>query len=227
MSNISINKISKEARMEATSMQFASREEITPLHIHRYNTAIKRSLETKDINEDEVDGKNVTWEQFFAARNRKVEAFNNCIQSMIQKETLLQFHNPNFVIDINIEHSVKFLEKRKKEGEFNVELLTFDELKRMYEYYKKVRLGEDEVLGIIQANTDTQTKIEDIGHEEIEEANIKAIKLIELPVPVRPNQPATNCSNQILREKLQMIEAAKAFKKAGMTLTDEEEELIN
>lgn len=215
-----INQISQEGTVKHTSLQFMKAEEIIPIHIFRYNRMINLLINTKDIEESEVDGEVITWDDFWKARNTKIRAYLDCIQTLTQKEELLQFHNKEFTVEWNLEETVEIKEKVSRP---DFSKLSFDEKVELLELMKKAKLDENNLPAVIQTNEETKTDTVDVNHEVTDEVNITSIKHENV-------QEAFKASVQTdpkarLQEAIMKI-AAKKLSQAGANLDENERRLI-
>lgn len=218
-----IDTIISLATIEIKNSQFTKAKELIPIHIDRYNRQIKRLIETKEINEDEVDGEDITWEQFWNARNRKIAAYSDCINTMIQKEKLLQYHNKDFVIEYNVEETVEVRDVKPK---IDISKLTLEEQVELYQLFKKAKKDENELLSVIQTNSEAKQVTVDVEHQEVERPNVEQIKQIKLPEPPYRSPVTASDPTVKLRETLAKL-AAKRIQEVGGNLTDEEKKLLD
>lgn len=220
-SDMAIDSIMKEANAEIVSSQFSKAEEIIPIHLKRYNKNIKDALAIKEIPEDEVDGEVITWEDFYKARNRKIKAMIDALAALLQKEELLQFHNKDFVIEVNTEETIEVREKVKK---LNIHKLPLDKQIQLLNLYKKMEKKDFELTDITGTMEVDQVVTEDVEAEVVELPNVHKIEQEKLPEPIKRSSITGADPTIKLRESLQKL-AASRFKEAGGTLTDEEEKL--
>jgi hypothetical protein len=155
-------------------------------------------------------------------REKKVRAYNDAMNTLVQKEELLQYHNHDFVVDINVEHTVTLKENRPQ---YNLDMITFDEQLELMRLFKKARKDESELAGIIQAKNSEGGTV-DVTYEEFSVVpNISLIKHEALPV--ENNIQGNKRVNPTTR--LQEIHAklvARRIKEAGGHLDADEENLI-
>lgn len=222
-SSSAINTILSEANRLITEAQFSKIEEIIPIHTKRYNNEINRLIETTDFTEDDVLSGITDWEGFYKAREKKIKAFNDCVNTLVQKERLLQFHNKDFVIEYNVEHTIKEVEK--KQPKVNLKNLSHDERVMILKMIMKMKESENDILAITVTETVDKQVTVDGEAEVIEKPNIDEIKIEERPIPIEKSQVTIHDPVKRLKEHLK-IKAAEQFKQAGGTLTDDEEKLI-
>jgi hypothetical protein len=218
-----IDTIMKEANALVTSSQFSRAEEIIPIHINRYNQNAKMLIEVKDILEDEVDGETITWEAFYAARNKKIKAYDDCINTLRQKEELKQYHNKDFVIEVNTEETIEIRETRNRR--IQIEKLPYDEQVEMMEMMMESLQDENDLLAIVSKPEVEGEVTIDVEAEVVDVPNIQFIEHEKLPEPPKKSLVTAADPTVKLRESLQKL-AASRFKAAGGTLTDDEESLI-
>lgn len=210
------------ARSIIVNTNFSKAEEVIPIHVARYNNQVAKLLATRCIDISEVDGCIVTWKEYYMALEKKINAYMSAIQSLFQKETLLQYHKDDFIININTEETILIKDVKPK---IDLSKLTFDEQVELYELIKKSRQDENEIVGVIQPNKETLELIEEVKEIPAEIPNIQFIKVEQQPaLPYRSQVTAADPTVK-LRETLAR-RAAQRFKEAGGTLTAEEEKLL-
>jgi hypothetical protein len=218
-----IRTIEKHGKIKSSFQQFTSVEEIIAIHLWHYNAQVNSLMKTKDIDESKVDGEIVTWKHFYAAREKKIRAYVDCLNTLGQKEELVQLINSNLTVEINTKNSIII---KDAEPKFNVTKLTFEEQLELYEGLKEARKVGDNLISVIQANTANKNEAVEVDNLIVETPNIQQIKQVQLP-SVELKIPVTNFDPTIrLRQSLERL-AAEKFKEVGGTLTEEEEKLIN
>lgn len=220
-----IDTIISEANALITTDQFSKQQEMIPLHVERYNRQTARLAETKDGDDlpeeerDELDS-----EKYYKLRERKVRAYTGVLDTMLQKEQLLQYHREDFEININTEEEIEI----KQEETYslpNVKNLSFDEKVELYSLIKKARLSEFELSGVITVQQETTQEVtEDVQHEVVEPANVEKITTIKLPVPPERSKVTVQDPTFALREALKR-KAAMKFDKVG-NLTEDEKKYL-
>lgn len=214
------NKISREGRLINSSLQFISAEEIIPIHLFRYNQLINQLINVKEIKESEVDGSDITWDHFWEARNNKIRAYLDCIQTLIQKEELLQFHRKELKVEWNIEENILI----NQTEQYDFEKLSLDESVELLELIKLTKINEIVPVGVIQTNTASLAPNATESLIAQEKPNIELIKH-ETVTKVFETSINKNPTTR-LQETLKRI-AAEKMKEAGANLDDGEKQLIN
>jgi hypothetical protein len=218
-----LTSILQEANAQIISSQFNKAEEIIPIHVSRYNRIAKDLLATQDFDDLIEAGEDPDPDRYWALREKKERAYSDCINTIKQKEELLQFHNKDFVIEMNTEETV---EVRDAKPEIDIGELSFEEQVELYEFFKKAKKTDMELAAIVQNTSSVQQEVtEDVQHEVVEPLNIDFIKQEVLPVVEQKAKITASDPTVRLRESLHKL-AAQRFKDAGGTLTDEEEKLI-
>lgn len=216
-----IKRIKTEGTVESTTLQFDKASEIIPIHLFRYNSSINKLIKAKEIDESDVDGELITWEDFWKARNDKIRAYLNCIQTLIQKEELLQFHNKDFLIELNTKETITIKESSPK---YNFDKLTLTELIELFELMKRTKAeSKNAPIGVFHAKTATLIPEATQSSSNSEKPNIELIKQ-ETITEVFKSSLNKNPTAR-LQEVLMRISALK-LKEAGANLDEEEEQLI-
>ncbi|MBZ5859444.1 hypothetical protein [Flavihumibacter profundi] len=201
--------------------QFIQVVEVIPIHIHRYNSIIDRLLKMKDYSLDDLIRGRVDKSDYYKAKERRIRAYSDCISTMIQKEKILQYHNPGFQLEVINEK----IEVKSSKPEYDLTKLTLDEQIEVLEFIKKTKQAEYNLLSVIQGNREDQVVTEDVAAEIVETANIEQIKQKELPA--MPLQTITTFDPTAkLRESLKKIAALK-LKEIGGKLDQEEEKYLS
>lgn len=223
ISEVAINDIFSEANLILTTEQYQKSTELTAIHVTRYNATIRRLLAVEELDQDLIDSEEeggITYETWMKSREKKIKAYLQCIDTMIQKETLLQYHNKDFTLEVNIDETVEIRETKPK---FDVGKLTFEEQLELYQMIKDAKKGENEIASITEVNREQKAEVIDIDHEVVEPANIEQIKQKEIE-PEPYVSPVTAFDPTVLLRKRLKEVAAKQFQKKGAKLTDEEKE---
>jgi hypothetical protein len=215
-----VDTIMAEANSLIVNSQITKSKELIPVHIDRYNKIIKKLFEVEDGDDLIAKGEEVDSERYWKLRERKIRAYNDCINTHRQKEELLQYHKEGFIINLNTEEEVIIKETKPK---INVSKLSYEDLIKLYQFFKKARKSDNDLLAIIQANQEAEVVTEDVSHEVVEKPNIEHIKQEKLPDPPYRSPITANDPTIKLRESLQKL-AAKRFGEVG-TLTEEEKQL--
>ena len=201
--------------------EFVKAHEVIIIHLQRYNSQIKRLLEVCDYTEADLLSGHVSQNQFFKAREAKIRAYSDCINTIIQKEKLLQFHNSGFEIEVIHEK----VEIRSTRSGYDISRLCLEEQVELYELMKKAKKSSNEIAAI-QFNKVEEIIIEDAEYEVCEVPNITYMKQEQLPETPSAFSITSNDPTIRLRESLERL-AAKRFKEAGASLTEDEKRLIN
>jgi hypothetical protein len=218
-----INIVIAEANAEIKNSQFSKQQEIIPIHLNKYHNQALRLLAVRDFTEQDVLSGKTDWEGFYKARDRKIKACNDCLQTILQKEQLLGYHREGFTLEINTEETVEI---REEKPEFDVSEISFEEQLELYKLVKEAREDENELLAVIMTDKQASDQITvDVQHEIVETANVEQITKIELPEPIKKSEVTASDPTIKLRESLKLL-AAKKFHEVG-TLTEDEKELLN
>jgi hypothetical protein len=155
------------------------------------------------------------------SREKKIKACYQVLETMFQKERLLQIHNKNFNFNINTTETIKEVKVTKSIPDLHK--LTFEEQVELYEIMMEAKEDENEMISVKVVNQETKTTItEDIEAEVIEPANVELIKQEEIK-PEVIKKPLDNFDPTArLRESLAKI-AAQKLKDAGANLDHHEQ----
>lgn len=222
-----IDTIISEANAYISRSQLNKAEQIIPLHRVRYDKMIEKGFAVQDADDlPEEECATMLIEEpkkYWMLRERKIRAFNDSINVMIQKEELLQYHSKDFNIQINTEEEVIIKEVKPK---YDLDLLSFEEQLELYQFFTRAKKNENDLLAIIQGEQAKEAeKVMEAEVVSVEVVNVDQIKQEQLPVPPVKSSITSIDPTIKLRESLQKI-AAKQFKEAGGKLTEEEEKLI-
>ncbi|OYU53822.1 MAG: hypothetical protein CFE25_17155 [Chitinophagaceae bacterium BSSC1] len=213
--------IVQNGRITSNSLQFDLAEEIIPIHLYRYNYQIQQLLKVKEIPEDKVDGDQITWKMFFEARNRKIKAFSDLINTLTQKEELLQFHNKSIEIEWNKRETIKI-----KKSRYFLEQLEFKEQIELLEYIKKSKKCVLYPTGVVVSNQQLVSQFNTNNPQLTESVkpNIESIRIEEL----KDESQVGNVKSDPVKKLKSILDklAAEKFKEAGGTLDSDEEKLI-
>lgn len=213
------SKISREGILSKSSLQFLRAEEIIPIHLFRYNQLINKLIDVKEIKESEVDEKEITWDDFWKARNTKIRAYLDCVQTLTQKEELLQFHRKELKVEWNVEEKVLINQTEK----YDFGKLSLDEKIEMLELIKLTKTKEFVPVGVLQTNTVSLTPEVTESPSVDEKPNIELIK----HETVNEEFKASINTNPMARLKEILIRiAAMNLKEAGANLDEVENKLI-
>ena len=205
--------------MDKELSEFILKGEVIPIHIKRYDAQINRLLSIQDYSENDVFSGAVGYREFLKARERKIKALNDCLTTMIAKESLLQFHNLGTEFSFTDEN----VEIRKPQPKYNLESLTYDEQVELYHLWMKAKIDQRHIVPITGIDeTQAEEFIEDAVVIE-ETPNISQIKKIEASPNsefiLKPVDPLTQIKKSF--DKL----AVQKFAEVG-TITSEEENLL-
>lgn len=226
-SDTAIDSIVRDARRQIKDSQITNRETIRGQHISLYNGQIKRLLATKDaddlleeakiLGEDPPEGMD-----YFKLQQRKEIAYNEALNTMRQKEELLQYHAKDFEIDLNEETNITFKETALK---VDISKLSFDEQLELLELGLASKKGEDELAGIKYLSEEEKSETVDAEFEVVAEIpNVTLIKQVDPEgEPVKIRKPTGEVFNN-LQAIINKV-AAKKFGEVG-NLTDEEKKLL-
>lgn len=229
-SDDAINTILAEANAEIVASQFSKAQEVIPLHIARYNRIIEKCLAVQDADDmyTEEEAEEMLIEnpkQYWYLREKKVRAYSDAINTLIQKEELLQYHNKDFNIQINIEEETEINQIIRPS--IDVSRLDFEEQLQLLELMKKAKKNDFDLLAITQGEqAKEEDKIIEAVVTSVPKANVEDIKIEKLPEPPVKSIVTASDPTIRLRQSLALL-AAQRFKEAGGQLTDDEEKLIN
>jgi hypothetical protein len=201
--------------------------DIKLLHLKRYDRTITRLLSTTELSADLIDqppGKGgITYERWLASRNKKIKAYNDCIDTMQQKENLMQLFTNTLTIDENQDITFKMAES-KPEPKFNISRLSFKESLELSEIFKKAKVGENEPLGVREVNREENFTQAVVTEAEVLPANIEQIQQVQLPALLIDNVT----TDPLLKLKARIkIMAAQKILEAGGHLDEEEKRLLD
>ena len=207
MARSTIEKIVFEANRIIIQDFSQDRASVTSLHIKRYNKQIKKLLATRDDDVLDEEGQ----VDKIAGIKKKVNAYFDCLETMFQKEKLLQYHSKSFKIIVNNtdELEIHLPSKTKK---LDVKKLTFQERLELYKLMTKAKRTEDEVLGV-KLNVRNDEEVIDIDHEVIHETNVDKIQETNIDKISKQGISLEEAALKI-RKALQR-EATKKFQEIG------------
>lgn len=195
--------------------------EVQLLHVRRYNENIVRLLKTTCYTYDDVANQVCDWEQFFESKNRKIKAFNDAINSIVQKENTLQMDSNTFTVEVNEEMEVNIKEEKAVVPVFNVSKLTFVEQVELYELMRKAKQGEADLASVIEGVQEATGQItEDVKAIVDTPANVASIKHEKLEV-IEEKPPFVVDPTAKLKETLRRLAAAR-IKEIGGHLDPQE-----
>jgi hypothetical protein len=204
--------------MKKEANEFIKAVQVVALHIERYSRQIDRLLSVTTSSDEDYDNGKVSKTQFYRQRNKKIKAYNDAIDTLIQKERLLQFHSSGFKISISEEKTEINYHTQPK---WDLSALSDEEQVEILELMLKAKKNQSIPLSITPYTGKQDESIE--AAEVVEERpNIELIKQIEAPViaefSLRPVDPVTKL-HQIINKV-----AAQRFGEVG-TLSEEEKNL--
>lgn len=193
------------------SQEFSTnRKHVEGLHLRRYNNSINRLLAVSEGDYEDPD----------EGRRAQITAFMQALDTLYQKEKLLQFHSKNFKIEINNETNINVDNTPKKGPVIDISKLSFEEKVELYELMKAAR-KEDEAEymdDVIDVEAEVVTEEEKV----IEEPNIAKIKTIsrgideDKPKTVTVDDPIAKLKASLRKQ------AVKEFEKANANLDKDE-----
>lgn len=181
-----------------------SRTHITKLHIRRYNQAIKRLMNKSYTHMEEG------WRR----KEAEINDLMNCLETIYQKEKLLQFHNKYFKFEINNETEFNIKPDYLNKDEFDISKLPFEEQVELLNLLQIARRTDMEIQSITAAKPE-EIKIEDAQSEIIEDDNIKMIQLTKEKKEEPTTAIALSNTTERLKEALRRKAAAEYQQKGG------------
>ena len=181
-----ISELIIEASKEISEQYVTKNDQLIGLHLGRYNRKIKE-LFNKDFSSYDL------------AIQRKIKSavFLDLLETLHQKEKLLQLHSKQTIVRFNQRNSININEIASK---FNLEQLDHEEKVRLLELLLKTKLkdGEDTVSVILNKK---ETSITDILFEEIGETptNVNLSKVEQI----------INIEEQVIEKKYTSLEDIK------------------
>jgi hypothetical protein len=173
-----LDKILSAAHTEISSEYVNKRSEVVALHIQRYNKQIKKLLAVEELDQDMINSEEeggITYEAWMKSREKKIKAGYLAMETMFQKERLLQLHNKNFNFNFNQTETIKEVKTVKAIPDLSK--LTFDEQVELYELMMEAKEDENENISVKVINQETKINVtEDIEAEIVEPANVELIK---------------------------------------------------
>lgn len=221
VSETAINEIFSEANLILTTDQYQKSTELTAIHVSRYNTTINRLLAVEELDQELIDSEEeggISYETWMKSREKKIKAYLQCIDTMIQKESLLQYHNKDFTFDVNIDETIEIKEVKPK---YDVSKLTFEEQLELYGIIRECKKDENQLASVLEVVREQKTETIDVEHQVIEQANIEQIKQKEIE-PEHYVSPVTQFDPTILLRKKLKEAAAREIQRVGGNLTEEE-----
>jgi len=176
---------------------------VTSIHVARYNRIIKDLIKTKELDKDDIDDK-ITWEQWLEARNRKIKAFNDCLDTMLQKERCLQLHSKTFVIEINEEVNINVHSKPLK---FDIKKLSFPDQLSLLQLIQKAKKGEPELISVSAAK-EVDENVVDV--EAVEVSSVLNVDEIAHTEPVVPKYKGELVADPTAKLKAALAKIAEA-----------------
>ena len=220
VTSATLDKIMAEANMFIADEYNRKNSDAINIALFRYNQEITRLMAIEELPEGEI-GKKFSYETWMDSRRRKIQACFDCLQTMAQKEDILQFHNKNFQINYNKTLTVKQV---IKEPDFNLDAVTWEELEDFYNLMDKARVDDNEILSVQSVVSEEKQTTEDIQAEIVEGANVEQIKHEVKEIPYVSSLTNADPTKK-LRQSLAKI-AAKTMKAKGGNLDQYEERLL-
>jgi len=231
-----INSLIKEAGLIIQNEYLKDAKSITAIHEQRYDRIISENLKIEELDQKDivshdgeliVDGEGnisekqgITFAQWQASRNRKTKAYDDVLDTLQQKENLLQLVNLNLEIDINEEIDINLHDKKSM---YDTSKLTFEEQVELLQLMKKARKGNKEIQSITEIESEVHITEDVIA--EVLPANIEQIKQVPAPVEIQDNSAPFDPTRK-LRENLAKL-AARKLKEAGGNLDSDEKKLLD
>lgn len=231
-----LENLTKEADLFIQNEHIQEVNLVVSIHTQRYNQAITDLLKVEELSQDDIvssDGKmivsedgtisekqGITYQQWQASRDRKIKAYDEALNTMQQKENLLQLVNLDLEIDINEKIDINIKSEKPK---YDFSLLTFEERVELMELCDEAAMDHDEIMGTIEVIDEKPEETVDV-EVEILPANVEQIKQVE-PEGEKESVVTHFDLKLKLREKLKVI-AAKKLKDAGANLDDQEQSLL-
>jgi hypothetical protein len=206
--------------MAKESKEFINSIEVIPIHTERYNRQIARLLAFEDYTKEDLR-KGIDKAEYYKAREQKIRAYSDAINTMIQKERILQFHNSGFQLEV-IEEKVEI---RKSKDALDFDKLTVEELVKLLNLIQKTKSDTKYLAPIILNNSISRIEQVQEKRELNEPVNIELIKHEDPPENMDMSLPFKIDPVIKLKENLNKI-AANRFKEVGGNLDKEEERLI-
>lgn len=195
---------------------------VKSIHVARYNETINDLIKTEELDKDEIDNEEggISWEEWMKSRNRKIEKFDECLETMFSKERCLMMHSASFVIQINHDITINSHKKRN----IDITKLSFEEKLDLLAIISKTKKGEFELLSV------TDPVIEEVKTIEAEAVvvataiNIDSIKQDKPPLQKELGRVVSDPTAS-LKTALQKIAASKLHKdnpNSGIKIIDQE-----
>lgn len=177
---VDIELVLLEALSEVSEQFITKNDHLIGLHLERYNREVERL-----INKD--------FSAFGPLLERKIKsgAYMDVLDTLHQKEKLLQLHSKQTVVRFNQRNSININEIESK---FDLQELDFEEKRRLVELLLKSKTSDgDEVVSVILNERDSN--IIDIDSEEIiespETVNIAKIEKLDNTITEKQYKPPT------------------------------------
>lgn len=216
-----IKDIVADANKIICNMGFNRPHEMLVIHTWRYNELISELLATNDIHDfTGEEQKSISSSMRKAMRERKKQAYIDCLQTMAQKEELLQLHSPEFTIEVKSETNISF---KQGEAPFDLDRLTDEERDELLALLLKAKVTSPGIPEITSRTSQIETV--DVTHEVISQSpNIDQIKheqrLIEAGGTITGLDPIGKFKANLARLN------AQRMKDAGFNLDKGEQKLI-
>lgn len=205
------------------SQQYASKvKSVQAIHVQRYNDMINTCLETEELSnepgelddfdemdpngefDDENDTGGYSPKDIWLSRQRKIKAYFDAINTMYQKEKVLQMHSKSFTYVINEEVDVT-INNNEKKPEFDASKLSTEELIELLEYIRICRVSENsEVLGVTEFVRPEEVTV-DVEAEIIQPANVDSIKHEVKDVKVKI-EPVYDVTSKLKAAMMKLVE---------------------
>lgn len=199
-----INYYLNQAAAKISSEYSTNTLTLKAIHTKKYNDTINRLRQCEHLPKKGV-GVSYSYQDWRDSVNRKIKEFDECLDTILQKEKCLQMHNKTFVLEINEEVNINVYAK-KTEPDFSK--LSFAEQIECLDLIKKAKKGEEEVQSVSAAKTDLNTS--QIQEVEVISTilNVDQIKHKEPLVPIYRGELVTDPTAK-LRAALQKLAMEK------------------
>lgn len=222
MTEISMSVIVSDALKRLRAEYSKERGDVIVLHVARYNKTIDY-LRSIDIFLDQDSEKYI---------ERKTRYLHLLLDTLYAKEKILGIHKKSFRLEINNELDIE--RERVKNNDvlktLNLDLLTFEEQVELLELINKTKVGDSELMGVIEVDR-SEEKTVDIDHEEIKDqpANIEKVKHIKsssLPTEVKATEEQKSLFDVQMKLRQSFMKKAKeTIQKKGGHLDDKEKQI--
>jgi hypothetical protein len=184
---------------------------VVALHVTRYDEEIKRAMNNtyEGLSDEDFEDQGPTdimkWR-----RKMRIDALNQALDIMLQKERALQLHHKDTQVKIFNKLNAKVKEKKIM---FDLKTLTLEEKIDFLNLIQRAKKSESEVMSIIMSQSKNE-EVEDISYEDVINSNIDKIKNLPIvPIKVKAQKGLDDITKKI-HQRL-AIRAAIDFKNKG------------